>query len=323
MFIVKMSSLVEGDILLSSQKGLVSKSVRKFTSSNFSHAMLYVGQGSYIHSDGNGVHSNNIQRLLFKQKENIKVLRIKEGGFAEQASVFARTQIGKEYSIKDAINTKNPLSKKMDSNKQFCSRLVAQAYEYSGLKLVQNSLYCTPQDLDNSHYTETIKNVSRIASEPEVKFANSYNPLNSQAEMTNEILKKIRELTKEDIQSLGQVTELLIKSPEYDSKVANFFKNSGYLNLWQYERRENTWRYDGNIFLSLPISIKEKKYRATMELKHSTKRLELYKNNLEQYFYMMQTTHLEYAQLHFELYKILVEQTLDNITSAKFVLKNI
>ena len=97
MFILDLNKIEEGDVLLTSQKGLISKTVRVFTNSNFSHAILYVGYGSYIHSDSLGVHSSNIQRLIFQDPENVTVLRPINSKVAKDVTMFARSQIGKEY----------------------------------------------------------------------------------------------------------------------------------------------------------------------------------------------------------------------------------
>ena len=78
MYIIEINKLQAGDIFLTTQKHIVSKAIKAFTSSDYSHAMLHVGDGSYIHSDGNGVHSGNVQRLLFKDPVYVKVLRLVE-----------------------------------------------------------------------------------------------------------------------------------------------------------------------------------------------------------------------------------------------------
>ena len=95
MYIVIMEKLRAGDILLTSEKAFTSKFIRTMTKSDYSHAILYVGYGSYIHSDTKGVHSGNIQRLLFDNPDDIKVLRVYEPNVADLACIFARTQIGK------------------------------------------------------------------------------------------------------------------------------------------------------------------------------------------------------------------------------------
>lgn len=321
MFILDETVLEPGDILLSSEKSVVSKTVRKFTNSDFSHAMLYVGNGSYIHSDQKGVHANNIQRSLFHLQKNIKILRVKKNNCVAKACEFSRTQIGKEYALKDAIKTKNPIVNKSANNKQFCSRLVAQAYEYAGLQLVGDSGFCTPQELDDSEHTFTIENGLREATEKEIEFSETESPLEKQTKITNSILKNVRTLTGQDIQTLTEISLFMEANPEYDQEITEIFVSSGYLVMWQHERNANEWRYEGEKFLKIPVSRGELINRAKTELSSAHDRLALYKNNLEQFYYMKEVTKLEYASIHFELYKNLVEQTLDNINAAEFVIE--
>ena len=65
MYILNLNNLEDGDILLTTQKHHVSKAIRLATNSEFSHAILYLGNGTCIHSTGDGVHSENPQRILF------------------------------------------------------------------------------------------------------------------------------------------------------------------------------------------------------------------------------------------------------------------
>lgn len=198
-----------GDIILTAQLAPVSKAVRLATGSKFSHAILYVGDGSYIHSDGQGVHSNNIQRLLIEKEGCAEVRRLIDNGYVAKACMFARSEIGKAYSVKEAINTKNPLSKRKKINRQFCSRLVAQAYEYSGIKIVDNADYCSPKDLQQSQFIEVVPGCLKKATDQEIEFANSPSPIQKQTEITNLILSSARNLTGKDIQSFEELDQFI------------------------------------------------------------------------------------------------------------------
>jgi len=322
MYILDFHKLEEGDILLTAQKAMVSKTVRLISNSDFSHAILHVGEGSYIHSDGDGVHSGNIQRLVFEKPEHVIILRPKQHAQIQKSVTFARLQIGKQYSVKDAINTKNPLSKKKEKNRQFCSRLVAQAYAFAGLNLVDNSSYCTPQDIRESEYLYVIANVLKKASKEEVAFANSYNPLKKQTDITNEILIKARKLTGYDLQTLEELSSYIISNKKHDKDVVKIFKNSGYLSMWEHEMLENPWRYDGNIFISLPISNKEKRERAIFEIDSAKKQLKLYSQNYLAYQELSMQGMLDFIKMEMQLYKNLINQMNQRLEAANFVLKN-
>lgn len=323
MYIIPINELEKGDILLTSEDSATSKAVRKSTGSDFSHAILYVGSGSYIHSDANGVHSGNLQRLLFDAAENVTVLRVICNPEAiSQACMFARSKIGTKYSVKSAVNSKLKISKNANVNRQFCSRLVAQAFEYAGVELVENASFCTPQEILESVSTIEVSGKAREATVEEIEMANSENPIERQSVITNEILSKVRKLTKKDIQTLEQITQYVIDNPKHDKEISKIYKESGYLTMWEYEITKNAWRYDGRIFINIPLPAKKLIEMARFEKDSAQERLTLYKYNLEQYFYINEIHKLEYSSMHFELYKKLVENTLDNINAAEYVLEN-
>ena len=90
--------------------------------------------------------------------------------------------------------------------------------------------------------------------------------------------------------------------------------------MWKYEREQNPWRYDINLFEGLPLSESEKYILATKELESAIKLLDLYKNNFEQYFYIKEIYNLKYANQQFLLYKKLVENALDHKFTAESIL---
>lgn len=322
MYTLDMEMLRAGDIMLTAQLGVVSKTVRLATGSKFSHAILYVGKGSYIHSDGQGVHSNNIQRLLFEKTEYAEVLRIGDNKYVANACIFARSQIGKEYSVRDAINTKNLLSKKIKRNRQFCSRLVAQAYEYSGIRLVENVNYCTPKDIQSSSSTEVISGCLKKATDEEIEFSNSPSPLQKQIEITNSILSGVRKLTASDVQSFEDLCQFVIANPSYDTPITDIVRKSGYLNMWKYEMHHNQWRYDGKIFLSLNIEPSYKKERAVFELDSAFEQAKMYSHNYEMYKCLRCNHNLRYLEMNIVLYENLIAQMSKRIEAARYVIKH-
>jgi hypothetical protein len=321
MYLLDMMKLNAGDIILTAQVGAVSKAVRLATGCKFSHAILYLGDGSYIHSDAQGVHANNIQRLLFEKEVHVIVLRVLESSHVEKAIEFARSQIGVSYSVKEAINTKSPLSKKAIKNRQFCSRLVAQSYEYSGLVLVDDVDYCTPKQLQESKSTGEVLNCVSKATNDQITFAKSHNPLQRQTEITNSILSLVRELTKEDIQSLGDVDQFVIDNPSYDIAITNVVRGSGYLSMFNYELAQNPWRYDGKKFLLLDIKPSYKIERARFELQSANEQVRLYSRNYQMCQCM--PFPLKYFEMKMELYRELINRMNRRIDAAKYVLKNI
>lgn len=325
MHIIEISKLQAGDIFLTTQKHIVSKAIKGFTSSDFSHAMLHVGDGSYIHSDGDGVHAGNVQRLLFEHQKYVQVLRLREDvdrNLINSACAFARREVGKQYSVKDAIKTKNPLSKKNDTNRQFCSRLVAQAFESVGLELVKNSSYCAPQELDDSELTVRISGCVRKAIGAEIEFAKSENPLEKQASITNQIISEVRIITQKDIQTFEQLLDYLLESNEHDNAITNIIKKSGYLFMWQHEINANPWRYNVDNFMSLPVSKVKLKEIAATELDSAVNTRQRYVFMYEQFMDIWTAKKLEYALINIMLYQKLIELTDQRISVSSYVQEN-
>ncbi|TOJ75750.1 YiiX/YebB-like N1pC/P60 family cysteine hydrolase, partial [Vibrio parahaemolyticus] len=143
MYVLEISKLRPGDIVFTREEpsgksiGEIksktqSRMIRKHTKGNYSHVMLYVGSGSYIHATLEGVHAGSINRCIFESPLDVMVLRtVAEPYQIQEAIVYARNQIGKEYDVKEAAGSVYPQIKGKD-NRQFCSRLVAQAYNEAG-----------------------------------------------------------------------------------------------------------------------------------------------------------------------------------------------
>ncbi|WP_444905086.1 YiiX/YebB-like N1pC/P60 family cysteine hydrolase [Microbulbifer sp. CnH-101-E] len=322
MYIFEMSLLKPGDIILTSQVGAISKMVRLSTLSKFSHAILYVGRGSFIHSDAQGVHSNNIQRLLFENKNHAEVRRVLDNDYVGQAVMFARSQIGTSYSVKEAVRTKNPLYSGEKLNRQFCSRLVAQSYESAGLPLVDNADYCTPKDLQQSSHTNAVDGCLRIAERYEIEFASSDSPIQRQTDITNYILKEVRQLTRSDIQSFGNLDQFVIDNQGYDLEITNIVVKSGYLTMFDYELDKNPWRYNGQLFLSLNIEDAYKKELAEFELESAENQIRLYSHNYRMCQNILGQSFLRYFEVKMDLYKKLIYFMNKRVEAAKYVIEN-
>jgi len=320
MYLLDRTKLKSGDIILTRSNKKNSKLICKITKSDFSHAILYVGEASYIHSDLDGVHSGNIQRLLIDELRFAKVVRIKDQAAINEAIIYARLQVGTSYSKYSAANAYTKVFSKLDAKRQFCSRLVAKAFEAASIRLVSNSDACLPQEIADSKFVHEIKDCAYKASEEEIEFALSYDPIKKQSEITNYILESARRLMGNKVQSLSDITSTLINDPTFDNEITEIYERSGYLSMWRYEQERNPWRYDANLFESLPLSKDQINQRAIEELKVANNLLDLYKNNLEQYFYLKEQFKLKYAEQQFGLYKQLVENALDHKFTTETVL---
>lgn len=253
MYILDAGVLEPGDIVLTTQDAKISKGIRRLTGSSFSHVILYVARGGYIHSDAEGVHSNNTQRLLFSEPTHAMALRLvrdEDRKRIQSICDYARSQVGTQYSVPEAIASrkKRGAAVGLRTNRQFCSRLVAQSYSYGGVPLVSNPDYCYPTDLYNVDIVAHVPNCVRAAKLEEIEFANSPSPLEVQAKATNYVLNGIRRASGEDVQTEEQVVQLLLRRPELDEAASRCLIDSGYLELWRMEVKANPWRYEDVAF---------------------------------------------------------------------------
>ncbi|WP_305840064.1 YiiX/YebB-like N1pC/P60 family cysteine hydrolase [Photobacterium leiognathi] len=310
--LLDMRLLKPGDIILTGSDTKLSRVIKKFTKGSFSHAILYVGDGSYIHSDRNGVHSNNIQRLLFEDESNVMVLRSANEQVISMACDFARSQVGKEYSVKGAINAKVKAPLSLDNNRQFCSKLVAKAYEFAGLKLVKNADTCMPKEIEESKYLKIVNNITLKANKDEIEFADSDSPLDRQTEATNKILFAARALFKNDIQTLSELPHFLFQKPQFDSQLSKVILETDYLTLWDNDRVKNPWRYDLKAFCNLPITDIEKYALAKREFDSSKGMLKRFGSMLNFYTDAHEKHNLQFTKLHKDLYLKLYLGISDN-----------
>jgi len=326
MFILDTHKILPGDVVLTAEAGTRSKVVRKATNSSFSHAILYLGGSSYIHSDGSGVHSGNTQRLLFTEQSQALVLRLcnRQDTQITTMCMFARTQIGKEYSVPEAVRSKLKRNKSSiaRSNRQFCSRLVSQAYAYAGIFIVKNPDYCYPQDIAESPLMMTLEDCVQSASVEEIEFAKSDSPLDKQTAITNSILREIRALSGADIQTFEQVSAYLFENPQHDQEISKILQESGYLYFWQIDVQKNPWHYDSEAFLALKVPRLQKLEVANAQRDAAENQLKQFQFMYMQYMQLWQKKQLQYFVLEISLYLKLIELTKSRVTAAEYVLAN-
>ncbi len=326
MFILDTHKLLPGDVVLTAETRIRSKAVRKATKSSFSHAILYLGGSSYIHSDGAGVHSGNTQRLLFPEQSQAQVLRLCNRQDTQIAAIcmFARTQIGKEYSVPEAVRSKIERNRISTArlNRQFCSRLVSQAYANAGISIVNNPDYCYPQDIADSLLMMQVNNCVREATTEETEFATSASPLDKQTEITNAILKSVRALTGSDIQTFEQISAHLFENSLHDNAITKIVQESGYLDFWKIDVIKNPWHYDPELFLGLNIPPSQKLEVAKAQRDGATSQLDQFKFMYSQFMQLWQKKQLRYFALNIALYRNLIELTEARIAAAEYALAN-
>lgn len=233
-----------GDVVLTTTPEPVSQKIRKVTGADISHAMICVSKSSVIDSTGDGVHARNLERLILEPGCAGHVLRPAQSLTTDQLrSVisFARAAVGTRYSIAGAA--KSVLAGFVAGRRQFCSRLVAQAYRHAGVNLVSDADFCHPGELLKSAALVEVPNVLRnLGPEEEAHRSKDIDNVQAMRESTYALLREARKLSSE-IESLNDIDAYLVEHPEGDAHLVQALRSSRYLELWRDDFERSSWQY--------------------------------------------------------------------------------
>ncbi|MBC7953401.1 MAG: hypothetical protein H7Z12_16470 [Rhodospirillaceae bacterium] len=319
-YIIEFDQVLPGDIILSADRTLSSKGIRGITLSVHSHAMICVTHACCIHAlRSGGVQSINLQRRLFAKPEHVRVLRLKtpDPDALQKACDYARSQIGKQYSVPDALMSGTKGNKV--SNRQYCSRLVAECYAYGGIALVPNPQYCTPKHLGKSALLTVVNVTVRKATSEEITFANSPDPVAKQTAITEDMFAKIRKVTGADIQTEDGLLAFLAQDSRLDAEIASIVQSSGYLDMWKYEVIKNKWRYNFDHLAAIDLPPDKLEALCHREIKGADEQLRIFRHMLRTAAAAYKAHSLDYAEQMAELYQNLVsitEMRLDSFQRA-------
>ena len=239
------AALKIGDIVLTTTMDRLSKGVRGVINSDISHALVYVESYSVVDSTSEGVHSRNTQRLFLDDQCAIYVLRLREGLTEHQEHkiiTYMRGRIGTRYSKIEAAHSVIG-GRNRATRKQFCSRLVAQAYASADLNLVASPDYCTPDDLKASTRLIAVQGATQTVTAHRIDAMNKdFDTTQLMRDVINAVLKEARAKNKA-IEDLNDIDLHLIKTPIDDAHFAGIFRDSGYLTVWSVECQKNPWQY--------------------------------------------------------------------------------
>ena len=251
---IKVDSVEPGDIILTARPGKISKAIRAATNGESSHAMICVGDGSFIDSTGHSVQARNLQREVFEDNEQACHLRLKcplDHEALKKIIDYARSEIGVRYSYQEARRLLVANSKPRLRG-QFCSRLVARAYEHAGIRLVLDTDYCSPEDLRRSpHLKELSVEFEEVPDEEVSWMSNHKNPIQTTHDSQNAILNFARSIDPK-VENFSDLHALLVRCPELDNVLTDALVNSGYLDIWKIEVRNHPWRYYPNLIEKQP-----------------------------------------------------------------------
>jgi len=234
-----------GDVVLTTTPEPMSQTIRKVTGADISHAMICVGKSSVIDSTGDGVHARNLRRLILEPGCAGYVLRPVNPLTTDQLHFvisFARSAVGTRYSMTGAA--KSVLAGFAAGRRQYCSRLVAQAYRNAGVNLVLDADFCHPGEILKSAALVEVPNVlSNLSAEEEADWREDIDNVQAMRDSTNALLREARKLSRE-IESLNDIDAYLVEHQEGDAHLVQALRSSRYLELWRDEFERNSWQYD-------------------------------------------------------------------------------
>jgi hypothetical protein len=247
-------SLRVGDVILTTTTAAVSKAIRAATRSDISHAMIYVQDHSVIDATAEGVQARNTQRLFFEDDCSLHVLRPRRDLPADQVRAicnYVRAQVGTQYATKEAIRAALRGGRQW-TRKQFCSRLVAQAYASVGLMLVGDPNFCSPAQLKDSSLLIEVRNATVAVSAEEAAVWEGREDIpQMMRDAINTILAGARSKNRE-IQNFDDLHRHLTAYPEDDEYFCDLLRMSGYLTVWKIEKERNLWQYDIDLMPKSP-----------------------------------------------------------------------
>jgi hypothetical protein len=260
------SRLKVGDIVLTTTTAPVSKVIRIATHSDISHAMVCVESSSVIDATSEGVQARNIQRMFFEPGCAVHVLRLRETMSTEQLAAvknFLRGRIGTQYSKKEAIQTVMGGGQEW-TKKQFCSRLVAQAFAVAGIALVGDPNFCSPASLKDSQLLIAVANATLPVTPEE---ASLWEGIEDMPQMMRDAINTVLDgarLMDPGTQTFDDLHSHLIAHPEADDELCRVLEASGYLSIWQREKAKNRWQYDYDMMAQLPAPQVEEYCRSVL-----------------------------------------------------------
>jgi uncharacterized protein YycO len=139
LFMLYPTELLPGDVLLSTERAATSFTIRFFTSSLFSHAAIYLGDGLYAEAVGLGVRQRSVATVL---KPRIKVVRLSESAVQNARHVATKAAseivryVGAGYWSQGALLSIFRKAASTDRHRLFCSHLVASMYSDAGVDVV-------------------------------------------------------------------------------------------------------------------------------------------------------------------------------------------
>lgn len=256
-----------GDIILTGGHSKLSLAVRKALGGEISHALLYLQSCSVMDSTIHGVRASNTQRMFFHDDETVVVLHPRSTPTGEQIAeliAYARSQNGTRYDAWGAARSRKGTGPRA-GNRQFCSRLVARAYAAAGILLHEEPDYCSPQHLIDSGLLEEVPDPTVSVSDAEVlRWGSQPDSVERMWKAEAKLFRGVRRLDG-SIENLDAIVRFVLDHPEKDERVSRLLRQSGYLDVWEFEVKIKPWHRDVSLMFGLPRDEVDDYCRVTLD----------------------------------------------------------
>lgn len=245
--------LLPGDVLL---MNTYEERLREKLGCKYEHVAIYLGDAYIMEANGMYDVMTHIYSYAFRGKDDACVLRMKalSPNTREDIARAARQKMGREYTDTSQFRYVRAFKyseRKDQTNRSFCSRLVAQAYESEGVSLMPNADYCEPDDFMSSKYLEIIEGAVVPCKEDLIEVVLNNQKIREDNCMENpnaELFASLSELYGEDIQELNQVLMVAKKQPDRAQEAIERIKTSRMFKHNEEIKRVSPWIFDDDAF---------------------------------------------------------------------------
>ena len=199
-----------------------------------------------------GVQTGNIQRIFFEDDKQVCVLRLKncKQNILDSACSFLAGQVAKGYDYLNALDVKLKTGVLSNEYTKICSQLVAEAYNYAGIDLVDNPSNCSPEELRKSVHLEEVKiELCNIENQPSIyqRELEQEDHTPNHYKVERRAIKLVRKLNKNELNNIYTTKDILnflsINQSYDDSAITECFKKAGYFNDWEIIKNAFSYRY--------------------------------------------------------------------------------
>lgn len=259
-YVINPTCIECGDILI--EKNPEDRAIIEATNCEYTHAVLCDSYPTAYEASGFGVTEISLYARHYDSPDDVILLRPND--FPDKTrlliylTAFVKELFGTRYGTREARRMENERPDvAVTPNRQICTRLVSQAYDRIGIKLVDNVDYPLITELLNSDKLSRVQNFLHVATPEDLQIVSEGNPgLDEFPFFMDTILSHARELYEgKDIQSIAQLVQIAYKyakDKEYKEKdvsMEGYLRENGYFLSVESEIERDPHLYDFDEFM--------------------------------------------------------------------------